>query len=80
MKGQASFHALHKSVCRGCRGVIRKGDNVWSPGVKGQFYTGVSQGMYHIHCQPPVETRTASPLEIALLKERLAERKKDAYR
>ena len=70
MKGQNSFHASHASQCRGCGGRIAKGENVWSPGVKGQWYTGVSQGMYHSRCEPPVVTRRASAEEIAELKAR----------
>lgn len=80
MKGQSSFHASHPSKCKGCGGRIARGENVWSPGVKGQLYTGVSHGMFHVRCQPPVTTRIASPLELALLRERAAERKADAYR
>ena len=80
MKGQASFHASHAGWCRGCKGRIAKGENVWSPGVKGQWYTGTSQGMFHIHCEPEVVVRKMSELELALHRERLAERKKDAYR
>lgn len=80
MKGQASFHASHASKCKGCGGRIAKGENVWAPGVKGQFYTGQSQGMYHIKCQPALEVRKATPLEIQLLRERAIQRKADAYR
>ena len=75
MKGQLSFHASHAGKCQGCGGRIARGENVWAPGVKGQHYTGTSQGMFHVSCQPAVASRKASPLEIQLLKEAAQQRK-----
>ena len=79
MKGQASFHARHASTCRGCKGRIAKGENVWAPGVKGQFYTGQSQGMYHAKCQPEVTVRKMTALELALHRERREQQRQDAW-
>ena len=76
MKGQDSFHAAHTSMCRGCNKRIHKGENVWAPGVKGQFYTGVSQGMFHIHCQPEVTVRQMTDEELAERRERMNQRRR----
>ena len=79
MKGQESFHARHAGTCRGCGMAIAKGANVWAPGVKGQWFTGVSQGMFHIGCQPQVKVTQMSEEQRQAMLER-ADRRRGAYR
>ena len=80
MKGHDSFHASHPSKCKGCGGRISRGENVWAPGVKGQFYTGVSQGMFHIRCEPPVVVKQMTEEQQTALLERAAAKRVHAYR
>jgi hypothetical protein len=71
MKGQSSFHATWSGWCRGCHERYRKGENIWSPAKGG--------GAFHIKCQPPIETRQASPDEIQALRQRSELRKRGIY-
>lgn len=78
MKGQDSFHARYKGICKGCAGFYRRGDNVWSPKPRGGLRTQ-SAGLFHISCQPKVSTRTATPEEIAEVKLQAQLRRRGIY-
>lgn len=71
MKGQESFHASRSGWCRGCHRRYPKGANIWSPAKGG--------GAFHIHCQPAVATRQATPEEITSLRTRSQLRKQGIY-
>ena len=71
MKGHDSFHAAHNSRCRGCKGPIRRGENVWSPGKKGKLRTGTTAGMYHIACRPEVTVYQMTDEQLASARARM---------
>jgi hypothetical protein len=71
VKGHDSFHARFKGKCRGCGALYVPGDNIWSPGKGG--------GAYHIRCQPPLESRQASPEDLTQVKMRSDARKRGEY-
>jgi hypothetical protein len=78
MKGQDSFHARYRGICKGCGKWYRRGDNVWSPKLKGGLRTQ-SAGLLHISCQPHVSVKVATPEQIADVKRRAKLRRDGQY-
>lgn len=71
MKGHESFHARYKGRCQGCGRLYKPGDNIWSPGKGG--------GAFHIKCQPGMQTRQATKLDLSEWKARSEARKRGEY-